>query len=202
MLVGLGCVCLAWSERKRDKDNMNVSMNSAMDLGKLRDDATRAQAAVVTVVDREEQLLKSLEDLASLEGNDLYEAAAELYLEAEGLTEIHRILQEQIGKVKKRVEKIAAKVIQGIQDEFDENELTSVETDKFELAVKFNPPSVQIDDAKKVPKEFRHEPKPIPSWKEWAPDKNAIKKALLNKEKRSIAGVSLVRGKKLVINRK
>lgn len=181
---------------------MNIMMNTAMDLGKIKDDATRAQAAVVDLVDREADLTERLAEIEAFEGVQRYEAVASLVLEAEALVEIHKALKDQVNRVQKRIDKIASAVREGILDELSGIKGEMVETDQFLIKAKLNPPSVIVEDQKKIPKEWRHEPRPIPPWREWAPDKNAIKKALLNKEKRSIAGVHLERSKKLEITRK
>lgn len=181
---------------------MNLAINTTMNLEKIQEDATEAQAVVLTLVDREADILAKLEEVEALAGDERYEAIADLVLEADGLVEIHKALKEQINRVQKRVEKISNAVREDTIKELSRRKEAAADTEKYVVSVKLNPPSVVVDDEKKIPKEFRREPPPIPSWKKWPADKNAIKKALLNKEKRSINGVHLERSKKLDIKRK
>ncbi len=180
---------------------MNISMNTAMDLNQIKNDAVQAQAAVVSIVDREEHLLERVAELEAMEQADRLEAATKVLLEADSLVEIHKVLKDQVNRVQKRIEKVREGLYGATLDEVREAD-NRFETDTFELEVKLNPPSVEVVDLAKVPKDWRSEPKPIPHWKKWSPDKNAIKKALVNGDKRSIAGVKLIRKSRLQINRK
>lgn len=183
---------------------MNVNFSTATDLTQLQEDAVRAQGAVVTIVDRESQLKARLEELVVLPKAERLEESVKLILEVESLTEIHKILKDQINRVQKRIEAVGIDVRKETLKEVQgkKKDGTEYETESFTLKAKPNPESVKITDADKIPKDFRHEPPPIPSWKKWAPDKNAIKKALKTKAKRSIAGAELVRSIKLDIVRK
>lgn len=187
---------------------MNVKLNTAADLRQLQDDAIQSQRAVIALVDREKELLEATEKLSGIKDPvERLDAAAEIIVEAEGLVEIHKALADQIGRVQKRVAVISSKLrIASIEEveklkkegEIEEQKLA---TEHFEIVVRKNPPSVIVDELAKVPKDWRKEPPPIPPWKEWDPDKNSIKAALTNGQKKSIPGVHLACGVRLEINR-
>ena len=181
---------------------MNVNFNTALGLNQLQEDAVRAQAAVVTIIDRESHLNARLEELVVLPKAERLEEAVKLVLEVESLAEIHKILKDQITRVQKRIEDIGSSVRAETLKEVKKGDKDEYDTASFILKVKQNPPKVNVIDESKVPKDFRRQPPPVPHWKKWAPDKNAIKKALKEKTKRSIAGVELIREEKLDIVRK
>ena len=187
--------------RKKERDRMNLQMSTAVDLETIETNAREAQAAVINIVNKEKDLLDRIEELSAQEGAARYEDAVHIYLDAKGIIEIHKALKDQVNRVQKRVESIVEKLDAKLLEEVEEDG-GEVETVTFELRRIGNPVSVNITDKEKVPKDFRTEPKPIPPWKEWAPDKNAIKKALVNKVKRSIAGAELTRTYRLDIKRK
>lgn len=184
---------------------MNVALNTNLDLEQLQRDAEAAQGVVLTIVDREEELKKRMEEFEVLEKKDRLELAAQLILECDSLVEVHKILKEQVNKVQKRIEALSTKVQVETMKEVKgggKEKKEEYETESFQLKIKTNPPSVQVDDIDKLPKQWRTAPPPAPHWKKWAPDKNAIKKALKNQEKKSIPGVSLAYKEALVITRK
>jgi SpoVK/Ycf46/Vps4 family AAA+-type ATPase len=182
---------------------MNVKFNTAADLRQLQDDAIQSQRAVLSLVDREKDLLEAVKELEQIKDPEKrLDVAAGIIIEAEGLAEIHKTLSDQIDRVRKRIAAVSDKLRSASLDEMVLIKALKLETDHFELAVKSNPPSVKVDDLAKVPKDWRTEPPPIPTWKEWAPDKNSIKAALTNGTKKSIPGVHLESSKRLEINRK
>src|SRR5260364_273407 len=71
--------------------------------------------------------------------------------------------------------------------------LQKVECPYFNIAIRTNPPAVQIEDVRQIPAQFMRQPEPPPP----APDKKAIKEAL--EAGTDVPGARLVRNQSLRI---
>lgn len=179
---------------------MNLAFNTAIDLEQLAVDAQQSQQTVVNLVDREAELLERLEDLSARSDEERQDGTAELLLEAAGLIEIQKGLKEQINRVQKRIEDLVDKTTADLLKEVKKVEDKKIETDSFNLKAIRNAPSCEITDAKAIQKKYRREPPPLPSWKQWPPDKNKITSDL--KQNREVKGAKLKYTYRLDIKRK
>jgi FtsZ-binding cell division protein ZapB len=93
----------------------------------------------------------------------------------------------------KALENRASSVKQYLFDGMRLANVPKIDTPYFKLAIRDNPPSVQIDDESVIPAEYKTDPlPPVP-----APDKSLIKKAILDGFE--VPGCRLVRGQRLDI---
>lgn len=72
--------------------------------------------------------------------------------------------------------------------------IEKIDGPRFRIAVRDNPPAVDVFDARQIPAEFMRQPEPPPA----APDKVAIKAAL--KAGKDVPGAKLTQSKRLAID--
>lgn len=108
---------------------------------------------------------------------------------ADAIDDAAKQMKERASKVRKRAESIRAYLLHNMQA----CEISKIESPYFTLAVKKNPPSVVVFDAKQIPDSYmRQKPAPPPE-----PDKTAIKQAL--QAGADVPGCTLEQGVRLEI---
>lgn len=111
------------------------------------------------------------------------EATAASIKEAEG----------QMAARRKALEARAGRLRAYLMENMRHAGIRRVECPQFALAIRDNPPAVDVFDAEQIPSEYMRQPEPPPP----APDKTAIKEAL--KLGRDVPGARLVQGQRLDI---
>jgi len=172
-----------------------------MDVSEESADIKQSQNAIASLLDREAVAKKMFENLVAIdELEERLNKGAQLHNDCADVVSLCKDLKDVLSRVQKRMEKMQGVVNNGLFDEVkSSSDGDEIETDDFVLKTKINPPSVVVDDLKIVPKKYRNEPKPLPEWKDWAVDKNAVKSALTKEKVKKIDGVHLSCKESLVI---
>lgn len=102
--------------------------------------------------------------------------------------------EERLSTRRKAVEKRAANLTAYVLSCMQMAEVQKIEGPRFRIAVRDNPPSVEVFDAAQIPAEFMRQPEPPPA----TPDKTAIKAAI--KAGKEVPGARMVQGKRLAVD--
>ncbi|MEN3292082.1 MAG: hypothetical protein V7642_1335 [Burkholderiales bacterium] len=104
-----------------------------------------------------------------------------------------RQAEQEMAARRKRIENRAQQVRDYLQTCMEIANVSRIECPHFALAIKHNPPSVEVFEPDLVPEEYRKTPEPAES----AIDKAAIREAI--KANKKVPGVMLVQGSRLEI---
>lgn len=158
-----------------------------------------SQTAIANLLDKEEAAKALFEDLPSIADQaERCERGAQLYADCADMIDLAKELEGILSRVRKRMAGVQETVKQGLYEETQQAG-GEIETANWLLKLKKNPAKVVVDDLSAVPKKYRLEPKPIPSWEEWEVNKNEVKQALGKEKVKSINGVHLEQGERVEI---
>jgi len=130
----------------------------------------------------------------------------EITIKAQGIEMVARSAEMFNGAIDAEIERLQAlktsrqKIAQGLRDYLKLNMesvgIEKIECPLFKIAIKKNPPAVEILDEQQLPPEFWVKPEPKPPVAR--PDKAAIKKAI--QAGQEVAGAKIVQGTRLDIS--
>jgi hypothetical protein len=169
-------------------------------ISELNGTLSTVEDAVLSLLQDTEVVADRLDEIAA--GAELsyrLEQGGKLLYECEEFIRRTKQLEAAIKNAAKRVTRAQAEVNETLLEELEKCKDRKAETSSFSFAIRENPPSVVVDDLKRVPKKYRNPPKPTPPWEEWPPNKNAIKTALTREVVQRVDGVHLERGERVEV---
>ena len=174
---------------------------STVDLALVEAGVGESQDELNKLLDNEELALDRLKEIEAIEDETLrLEEAGQLLAECDSMVGYAIRLVATATQAKKRMEAVATAVQEGIFAEIKEKSGDDwVETKNWKFRLRDNPASVIVDSLKDVPKKYRKEPKPIPSWEKWDADKVLIKNTLVAEKVKKIDGVHIAYSVRLEI---
>jgi excinuclease UvrABC nuclease subunit len=173
---------------------------STVDVNTVEQEVKASEEAVNRLLDNEKRALERLAEVAAIADQDVrLEEAAKLVMESNALIDMAKQMSDVIGRASKRMASVKTEVLGAVKEEVQKLDGGKWEGSDYQMMIKKNPDSVVVDALKDVPKKYRLEPKPIPSWEKWPANKNAIKQALTKEKVSSIKGVHLEQGERLEV---
>jgi hypothetical protein len=164
----------------------------AVNLGDLGEIVNEAELAVQRLSQEEDRVEERKREIKALNDSvDRLEEAGVLYNECEVFISRCKAMAETAKNAMERVKEAQEKLSGFLKEELEPYEDGKARSQSFKFAIRTNPASVVITDVDAIPKKYRTEPKPIPPWQKWPPNKSAIKTALTKEHVKSISGANI-----------
>lgn len=166
---------------------------STVDLALIEAGVGESQGELEKLLDNEELALARFSEIVALEDfTSRLEEAGQLRAECESIVGFAKRLKKMAEQAQKRMEAVSKTVEKGLIAEISDKPAGDwIETKSWKFRMRDNPASVAIDNLADVPKKYRKEPKPLPSWELWEADKIYIKNTLESEKVKKIDGVHL-----------